>query len=347
MTRRRLVQVGSLVLGLILATACLGTAAAGEAGKTLSIMSNGGYYLETLQKYVIQPFEKKYGVKVLVTESFSVGMLNRLRAEKQNPSVDLVSIGEIAAVAGRPEGLFDKMDAAKIPNLANVAKHLRNKDGYGVQSVVSPIVIVYNKEKVKTPPAAWADFWNPEYKGKVVIADIDNTMGPMFLVTAARMNGGNESNIDPGFQKMLQLKPNLSYIYKGEGQEVPQGVAQGDIWVSHMMLVKAQELVKGGAKVGIVIPKEGAHPLPYTLEIVKGAKNLDLANKFVDMALSPEAQLGFAKDLYVTPANLKVVLPDDLKGVLPTADRLMDLDWVAIAKNRSAWTDRWNREITR
>ena len=318
-----------------------------DSGKTLTIMSNGGYYLETLKKYVIGPFEKKYGAKVLVTEATSTQMLNRLRAEKASPTVDLVSIGEIGAVPGRTEGLFDKMDVSKIPNMADVSPSLKNKEGFGIQSVMSPIVMVYNKDKVKTPPTAWADLWNPEYKGHVVIADMDNTMGPMLLVTAAKLNGGDENNIDPGFKKMSELKPNLSYIYKGEGQEVPQGVTQGNIWVTAMMLVKAQDLIKQGAHVGIVIPKEGAHPLPYTLEIVKGTKNADLAYKFIDMALSQEAQLGFAKDLLVTPSNTKVQIPADLKDILPTSDRLMAMDWSAIAKNRSAWTDRWNKEITK
>lgn len=314
-------------------------------GRTLTIMSNGGYYLETLRKYVITPFEKKYGVKVLVTEATSVQMLNRLRAEKAAPTVDLVSIGEIAAVSGRQEGLFEKIDPAKVPNLKDVADNLKNKEGYGVQSVISPIIITYNKNKVKTPPTGWADFWNPEYKGKVVIADIDNTMGPMLLATAARLNGGGEKNIDPGFAKMKALKPNLSYIYKGEGQEVPQGVAQGDIWVTHMMLVKAMDLLKNNAPVGVVIPKEGAHPLPYTLEVVKGAKNQDLAYLFMDMALSVEAQEGFAKDLYVTPSNTKARVEGELAKVLPKANQIMDLDWSAISTDRSKWTERWQKEI--
>ena len=318
-----------------------------ESPKTLTIMTNGGYYLENLRKYVIEPFEKKYGVKVVVTESTSVQMLNRLRAEKQNPTVDLVSISEVAAVAGRSEGLFDKLDATKIPNMANVALNLKSKEGYGVSSVVSPVVIVYNKDKVKTPPTAWADFWNPEYKGKVVIADIDNGMGPLFLVTAAKLAGGDENNIEPGFNKMKELKANLSYIYKGEGQEVPQGVAQGDIWVSHMLLVKAEDMLKQNANIGIVIPKEGAHPIPYVIEMTKGSKNQDLAAKFIDMALSVEAQTGFAKDFYVTPANTQVQLDADLKKVLPTAEQLMNFDVATISKNRSAWTDIWNREIAK
>jgi putative spermidine/putrescine transport system substrate-binding protein len=316
------------------------------AGRTLNIMVNGGYYLDTLKKYVITPYEQKTGVKVQVTEATSVQMVNRLRTEKAAPSVDLVSIAEVAAVPARAEGLFEKIDPSKIPNLADVAPAFKNKDGFGIQSVISPIVIVYNKDKVKTAPTAWADFWNPAYKGKVVIADIDNTMGPMLLATAARINGGSETNIDPGFAKMKELKANLSYIYKGEGQEVPQALAQGDIWVSHMMLVKAMDLVKNNAPVGIVIPKEGAHPLPFTLELVKGSKNADIASLFLDQALSIEAQEGFAKDMYVTPSNTKAKIEGDLAKVLPRPDQILNLDWAAIAKDRAAWTERWKKEIT-
>jgi len=348
--KRRAVTLGSVfVVVLTLLAAAFSKPAEAAVpkteGRTLNIMSNGGYYLENLRKYIIEPFEKKTGAKVLVTEAFSAAMLNRLRAEKASPTVDLISIGEFAAVSGRTEGLFQKIDPSLVPSLKDLGAQFKNADGYGIQSVSGPIVIVYNKNRVKVPPAGWADFWQSQFKGKVVIADIDNFTGVQFLVTAARIAGGGEKNIDPGFGKMKELKPNLSYIYKGEGQEVPHGLAKGDIWISHMMLVKAMELLKENAPVGVVIPKEGAHPQPYTLEIVNGSKNKDLAHTFLDIALGVEAQEGFAKALYVTPSNTKAKIEGELAKVLPKPQNLMSFDWVTIAAERSKWAERWQREI--
>ena len=63
--------------------------------------------------------------------------------------------------------------------------------------------LAYNKDVFKkngwAAPTSWADLSDPKYKGKVVIPPITNGYGLLTLVMTARMNGGGEEKIDPGF----------------------------------------------------------------------------------------------------------------------------------------------------
>ena len=188
----------SLIAGGALAASRRATAQT----RTLSIMINAGQYQDTLTRLVVEPFQKKHDVRVLVTPGSSTEMLAKLRAEKASPSVDLVVIAETVAVTGRLEGIFEKMDRAKIPNMTAVEPKALNPAGFGFASLYATAGIGYNAEKVKPAPRAWKDMWNPAYKGLIGLQDVAGTTGVQFLITAARLHGGDEGNIDPGFKAL-------------------------------------------------------------------------------------------------------------------------------------------------
>src|SRR5215469_11904761 len=107
LSRRAFLQQTALVGGAV----AFSRRATGQS-RTLSIMINAGQYQDTLARLVIEPFQRKHNVRVLVTPGSSTEMLAKLRAEKASPSVDLVVIAETVAVTGRQEGIFEKMERA-------------------------------------------------------------------------------------------------------------------------------------------------------------------------------------------------------------------------------------------
>jgi hypothetical protein len=68
-----------------------------------------------------------------------------------------------------------------------------------------------------------------------------------------------------------------------------------------------------------------------------------------DMALNPEAQVGFAKDRYCGPTNKNASLSDDLANkVIYGEEKVKALPFVdreRISTVRNVWIDRWNKEI--
>jgi hypothetical protein len=104
-------------------------------------------------------------------------------------------------------------NAGRIPNAARV--HLMRRPGNrGVGYGISGVGYMYNKNLVKEPPTSWTDLWNPKWRGKVTF--FDNNFIP--LVLAARLNGGDEKNIDPGFKTCMDNAKNIRALANSNDQ---------------------------------------------------------------------------------------------------------------------------------
>src|SRR6185437_6017897 len=137
-------------------------------------------------------------------------------------------------------------------------------DNRGVAYQMSAIGLLYNKNLVHTPPDSWTALWSPEYKGKVVMFDYDTRA----LVIAARLNGGSEKDIDPGFRIWAQHADNFrALVDSNDG--VKNALASGDAAIAPWFNSISRIWINEGAPFGFVIPKEGAIGFPLYLTIVK------------------------------------------------------------------------------
>lgn len=309
--------------------------------KTLKVMMNGGAYETLSRKLVVEPFEKKYGVSVEITPGNSSEMVSRLKAEKASPTQDLVIIDDFPAAVLIGEGLVEKVNADNVPNMKDLAPEALDPEGYGPIVHSHGTIIVYNKELVKVkPPESWADLWKPEYKGMVVPPAINIAQGVLFLLQAAMMNGGGYDNIEPGFEAVKKLAPNIRKYWKAIGDVRP--MFDEAVFVITGTNIWNDEASKG-RPVAAAFPAEGALAAPARAEIVKGTKAKDLAEKFIDAYLSPEVQAGWSRDYAISVFNKKASIPPEVQAKL--AKKLVVFDSNKIAKNQAAWVERWMREI--
>src|SRR6476620_69184 len=210
--------------------------------------------------------------------------------------------------------------------------------------------LTYNHDKVKTPPASLADLWKPEYKGKVGITNLNSTLGTGFLVEIARMNGGSEANIEPGFKAIEALKPSISAVAANPGQ-LATLFQQGQIDISPGNFNAIQIMKARGVAVEFVAPKEKAIAFKTTIHVVKNSPNKELAFKLIEASLSPEVQTTLMNSPYlIVPTNSKVPMGGEIARVLAkdTAElkkKFVFQDWKKINEQRSAWIERFNREI--
>ena len=92
-------------------------------------------------------------------------------------------------------------------------------------------------------------------------------------------------------------------------------------------------------------PSEGSPAVFLTAVISRNTKNADMARVVIDRMLSPEAQIEVARAVSWGPTNPDAKLPPEIAANIPPVSALLKLDRDYINTNRSAWTERWNREI--
>lgn len=289
-------------------------------------------------------------VKIDFVESNNTIVYPKMVAAKRTtPNDNYVDFGFFNAAAisqGVVDNLWQPIDPKGVPNMSHVLKQyvLPNNMGVGYQTTL--IGMLYNKKKLKSPPTSWTDLWNPKYKQAITQFDYDWTS----LVLAARLNGGSETNIDPGFKQWTkgakQLKALVtsndqlqSLMTSGQAQIAPWYVAIAHLWQ------------QDGAPLGFAIPKEGAVAFPIYLSLVSNLSpnQKKVAQDIINLLLSPENAGKYGELTYETPvidnAALTEAQKKDPNLSLDAARKAMQFDWGEIAKQDSTWRQRWEREV--
>lgn len=327
-----------------------------QAAETLYVGGiYGGVWAESITKAFLKPFEEKFGVKIQAEEGISAVTLAKLRQQKGSPALDVVWMDRVLSDTAAVEGLVDRIDPAKIPNLKEVVAQaaIKDKKGdiYAFTTGYWAIGLAYNTKDIKNPPSSWLDLWRPEYRGKIAMYSPDNSICLPFLVTLAELKGGGPTNMDPAFNAVRELAQQGAIFFGGS----PAGgnlLANGEASIATLASSQVWDVQAKGHPIQYVVPKEGAIAGDIRVHIVKGAKHKDLAEKLVNFVLGEEAQRALAIALLVGPVNPKVKLPSDVAAKMPwgaggSANNLRLVDPYLILEHRAAWVDRWNKEIAK
>ena len=222
-------SVRAAVIGAALAATASGALA---QGRPLSVVSWGGAYQDAQKEVYFKPFMEKTGIK-MVDESWDGG-IGVLRAKLQGGANnwDVVQVESEELLLGCEEGLFDKLDWAK---LGGRDKYLPDAvSDCGVGAIVYSFVLAYDGDKIKGgAPKNWADFWNVQkWPGKRALRK-----GPKTTLEIALLADGvapqdvyktlaTPAGVDRAFNKLSQLKSNL--IWWEKGAQPPQMLASGE-----------------------------------------------------------------------------------------------------------------------
>ncbi len=318
-------------------------------GRAMTSSAFGGDTQAVQKRLVFDPFDQATGASTTLVTLLSADALARARAEKGNPQLDLVQFSGGQEKIAAQEGITQALDQAQIPNLGSIVESFRNPAGQWATTAAIAEGILYRTDKVSPAPTSWKDFWRPDVQNHVAFPDITNGYGMNFLVMAARVNGGGEQNIDPGFTALAEIAPKAT-IFKAAA-EVAQLFSQGDIWMmpydsSHAFRVRSQ-----GIPVQFASPTEGVPAIFITASVLSGSKNVDVAHAAINYMLESRVQAEIAKDLRWAPVVQGAPLEPDVAADVPSTPeavrRLLALDTDAINAGRPQWTERWNREIAR
>ena len=350
MERRTFLVAAFILTASVIMT--LGVSSIPARAEELTVICYGGTFEEGWRKAVIERFEAKYpGDKIRIATGLTMQVAAKMRAQKDNVEIDVVLMDQVGAAQCEAEGLYEPLTEEKVSNLKNLVPYFKGKSkGHPwVHFFWEGEILAYNTEKVKPAPTSWQVLFDPKYSGKISYPDINTSHGVWMLNMAARMNGGNERNIGPGFEAIKKIRSGIHSFWTIHGQ-IQQLFAQGEVWVTSWCSDRVAPLMKEKVPIDWTFPKEGAYLLSSTIGISKGTKKLDLAYRYVNFVLESQTQALLAKHNYIAPVVKDAPVDQSLvkAHLIPAPgdlDKLIDLDWDVVNKERSNWTERWRREI--
>ncbi|HXY25899.1 MAG TPA: ABC transporter substrate-binding protein [Candidatus Acidoferrum sp.] len=321
-----------------------------RAQTELVVTDYGGAFEEGWKKAVIEPFEKAHpDIKIKLVQKLVFESVALMRSQKSDVKVDVFMMDEVGASQATAEGLVQPITPKTIPHLNELYPEFRVPGDSFCKFMFDASVIAYNPQEIKQPPQSYKDLWEPKYKGRIAINNLDSTTGLSFFLVLLKTEGATVDNVEPAFAAMKQLKPSI-LTFPEQHAQLAQLFTQGDIVMAPWTSDRALLLASKGVPIAYTIPKEGGILQEGGLAIAKGTKHLEAALKYVDFALSVEAQLANARYTFLSPTNSKVVLDADLAKKIPngqaTVKALTHPDWKKVNERRAQWIDRWNREVT-
>jgi putative spermidine/putrescine transport system substrate-binding protein len=341
------IRLASLGAGLALAL----IASEASAQRTLTVAGYGGSWEATLRKEVFPAFEAKHGVKIEYTPGNSTDTIAKLQAQKSNQVIDVaivddgpmyqaIALGFCAPIEGLnkadlyPSALFKGDKAVAVGQTGT---------GFMVNTKVF-------KEKGWAIPTSWNDLADPKFKKVFVMPPINNTYGLYTLIQFARMNGGGEKNIEPGFKVMKEkINPNV-LVYEPSPGKMTELFQSGQAVIAVWGTGRVQAFANTGFPVDFVYPKEGAPILLASACPVAKPKIDPAAHEFIKTMVSAEVQTKLAKVMGNGPVNTKVDVNMPELKMAPVGERaklVTVFDWETINQHREEWTKRWNREVER
>ena len=342
-------KLRSLLCGV--AAACMLSSAGQAAERTLYLGAYGGSTEKLMMEVILPAWKKANNANVVYVPGNSTKTLAKLQAQKGQQELDVVFLDDGPMYQAISLGLCAPIkDAAVFKDVYEIAK-MNTEKAVGVGFVATGLA--YDKETFKkngwAAPTSWADLADPKYKGKVVVPPITNTYGLHALIMTARLRGGGENNIDPGFKAFVdEIGPNVLTFEPSSGKmsELFQNrEAALSVWGSGRL----KSLADTGFPGGFVYPKEGGVALMVGTCPVVGSDVPDLAQSLIQYLLTPEVQTHIATTKGWGPTNMKTKLPKELGDTLPYGpekiNALNAVDWNVINPARSAWTKRWTREV--
>src|SRR3954471_11237068 len=306
-----------LILTAAAALACGGSALAQT--KTLYVAAYGGSFEQTMRRGVIPPFEKKYGVKIEYVAGNSTDTLAKLQAQKGNQQIDVAIVDDGPMYQAVALGFC--RDLAKAPiydDIYDVAKFSSNK-AVGLGMVGTGIM--YAKKAFddnKWPaPTSWEDLKDKKFAKKLVIPPLNNSYGLHALVMMAKLRGGSEKAIEPGFKSFKdEIGPNV-LVYEPSPGKMTELFQSGQAVIAVWGSGRAKALADTGFPATFVYPKEGGVVLGVAACPIAGGKNPAEGQAFLQHLLSPEIQIALADGAGLGPVNKKAEVPADKREGIP------------------------------
>lgn len=326
-----------------------------------------------IDEEVIEDFTKETGIEVTY-DVFDSNEILETKLLAGGSGYDIVVPSGSFLSRQIEAGVFQKLDASKLPNRknmwpeieANVAKYGPLND-YSINYMWGTTGIGYNVDKATEVSGegeivSWDTFFNPEKLAKFKDCGVHVLDAPDEIIPAAMQylgldpNTTNPDDFAKAEELLLSIRP---YIQKFHSSEYINALANGDIclavgWSGDVLQARDRaDEADAGVSIAYSIPSEGALMWFDQMAIPKDAANVEEAHIFLDYIMRAETIAKASNYVYYANGNLasQPLLEEDLitdPGVYPTEEATKGL-YIKLAydpKTQRTATRLWTKVVT-
>jgi spermidine/putrescine-binding protein len=204
------------------------------------------------------------------------------------------------------QGLLQELDHDKLPALKNFNSNYLDfsfdpSNKYTIPYQAGTDAIVYNADAVTTPPKSFADLWNPDYKGRLVMLDDSRaTIGATLLTLGYDVNTKDPDQLNEAKAKLKELVANVKLF---DSDSPKTALIAGDVdlgmtWTGEAFLAQQEK-----PSIQYVYPTEGAILWQDNWAMPKDAPHPDLAYAWLNYTMQGDIFWMMLRDFPYTNPN--------------------------------------------
>ncbi len=191
----------------------------------------------------------------------------------------------------RQQGMLEKLDHGLLPNLTHLDPtsfdvSLDPSVEVAVPYTVSYTGIGYLKSKVENVVPSWTMFDRKDLAGRMtMLDDMRETIAAGLRVCGFSSNSKSDEELAKARDVVLGWKKNIA---KFENEQYKSGLANGEFVLVHGYVGDLLQIQAQNPDIGIFFPQEGFVMTCDCMVIPKGAKQVELAHKWINFMLDPK-----------------------------------------------------------
>ena len=330
----------AVVLSLVLAAACTGSALAADPIQVTDDISVSGDYdwtrfagqNVTLNVYnwgeyisngsddsvdVVAAFEQLTGIHVNYT-TFDSNESMYAKLKSGAASYDVIIPSDYMVAKMIDEDMLLPLNYDNIPNFSLIDEQYRNPDydpenTYTVPYMLCTTGIIYNTTMVDQAPTSWADLWDEQYAGNILMF---NNSRDAYAIAAFKegksINPGTPEEVD---EVMEQLKAQKPLVQAYVMDEIFDKMIGGEAAIGVYYSGDAITMIDDNPDLAWVFPEEGSVLSVDCMCIPATSQNPEAAEMFINFMCEVDVGVANAEYIgYTTPSTaVWEQLDDELK----------------------------------
>ena len=325
-------------------------------GQKITVTCWSGAYTADFKRAYVDPFMKESGAIVVLAPGWGEFIPKMKASPEDKPPWDVFNADGWNYIAAMNIKRLQPIRKENIPNAKDIFPELLKREawvkGYGVPFDGGLYLPVFNPDRIDFTPTSWKDLLRPELAGKLTFdrAFYYGLLAAGFISDMAPKADElyTKEGLDECFRISAEIAKRVKKFYKG-GAEFFNLIKTGEAVMGAYYSGGTVAEKRKGMKVDMVLPKEGVNTWIGYLMVMKGTKNRDLAEAFINWCLEPQNQTNFLGPRGSWTSNSKSQMPAELVGILPSTnedfEKLAFFDWEFLNKNWSELEERYKKEV--
>ena len=266
---------------------------------------------------VVAAFEQLTGIHVnYTTFDSNESLYAKLKSGAAN--YDVIIPSDYMAAKMIAEGMLKPLNYDNIPNFQNIDAGYRDPDydpenAYTVPYMLCTTGIIYNTTMVDKAPTGWADLWDEQYSGNILMFNNSRDAYAIAAFKAGKsINPQSPEEVDEVVEDLKAQKPLVqAYVM----DEIFDKMIGGEAAIGVYYSGDAITMIDDNPDLAFVFPEEGTVLSVDCMAVPAASEHQEAAEMFINFMCEPD--IGKANSEYIgytTPMqSVWEILDDDLK----------------------------------